>query len=43
MVEEGVIDAEDRELFWHAESAQEIWQGILQWHETNGTPLFPEK
>ena len=43
MVEEGVIDAEDRELFWHAETAQEIWQGILQWHETNGTPLFPEK
>ena len=43
MVEEGVIDAEDRELFWHAETAQEIWQGILQWHETNGTPLFPKK
>ena len=43
MVEEGVIDAEDRELLWHAETAQEIWQGILQWHETNGTPLFPEK
>ena len=43
MVEEGVIDAEDRELFWHAETAQEIWQGILQWHEANGTPLFPGK
>lgn len=41
MVEEGVIDAEDRELFWYAESAQDIWQGILQWHEANGTPLFP--
>ena len=42
LVEEGVIDAEDRELFWHAETAQEIWQGILQWHEANGTPLFPK-
>jgi hypothetical protein len=41
MVDEGVIDAEDRELFWYAESAQDIWQGILQWHEANGTPLFP--
>ena len=41
MVDEGVIDAEDRELFWYAETAQEIWQGILQWHEANGTPLFP--
>lgn len=42
MVEEGVIDAEDRELFWYAETAEEIWQGILQWHVTNGTPLFPK-
>ena len=40
MVEEGVIDAEDRELFWYAETAEEIWQGIQQWHEANGTPLF---
>jgi len=39
LVEEGVIDAEDRELFWYAETAEEIWQGILQWHEANGTPL----
>jgi uncharacterized protein (TIGR00730 family) len=40
MVEEGVIDAEDRELFWYAETAQDVWEGILQWHEANGTPLF---
>jgi len=40
LVEEGVIDAEDRDLFWYAESAQEIWQGILSWHEANNTPLF---
>ncbi len=32
MVEEGVIDAEDRELFWFAETAQEIWDGIRHWH-----------
>jgi uncharacterized protein (TIGR00730 family) len=41
LVEEGVIEAEDRELFWFAESADEIWQSILRWHEANGAPLFP--
>ncbi len=41
LVDEGVIDPEDRELFWYAESAREIWEGILQWHEVNGEPLFP--
>ena len=41
LVEEGVIDEEDRELFWYAESAQDIWDGILQWHEANDTPLVP--
>lgn len=40
LVEEGVIDLEDRELFWYAETAPEIWRGILAWHEANGTPLF---
>jgi uncharacterized protein (TIGR00730 family) len=41
LVDEGVIDEEDRELFWYAESAQEAWDGILRWHETNGVPLLP--
>jgi uncharacterized protein (TIGR00730 family) len=41
LVAEGVIDEEDAELFWYAETAEEIWRGILQWHEANGTPLFP--
>jgi len=41
LVDEGVIDEEDCELFWYAETAQEIWDGILQWHEANGTPLLP--
>ncbi len=40
LVEEGVVDPEDRELFWFAETAQEIWDGILHWHEVNGEPLF---
>ncbi len=40
LVEEGVIDAEDRELFWYAETAEEIWEGIQQWHKANGKPLF---
>ena len=40
LVEEGVIDQEDRELFWFAETAQEIWHGILRWHEINGEPLI---
>jgi uncharacterized protein (TIGR00730 family) len=39
LVDEGVIDSEDRELFWFAETAQEIWDGILQWHDANGEPL----
>ncbi len=41
LVEEGVIDPEDRDLFWYAESATEIWSGIQIWHKSNGTPLFP--
>jgi uncharacterized protein (TIGR00730 family) len=39
LVDEGVIDPEDRELFWFAETAQEIWDGILHWHKINGEPL----
>jgi uncharacterized protein (TIGR00730 family) len=39
LVDEGVIDSEDRELFWFAETAQEIWDGILQWHDASGEPL----
>lgn len=41
LVNEGVIDPEDRDLFWFAETAEEIWHGILHWHEVNGEPLFP--
>ena len=41
LVAEGVIDAEDRELFWFAETAQEIWDGIRHWYQLAGEPLFP--
>lgn len=40
MVDEGVIDPEDRDLFWFAETAEEIWTSICEWHEAAGTPLF---
>ena len=32
LVDEGVIDPEDRQLFWFAETAEEIWNGILDWY-----------
>lgn len=41
LVEEGVIDPEDRELFWFAETAEEIWADILRWYDLAGLPLFP--
>ncbi len=39
LADEGVIDAEDRELFWFAETAQEIWDSIVHWYDTCGAPL----
>jgi len=39
LVEEGVIDLEDRELFWFAETAKDIWNGILDWYKAAGEPL----
>lgn len=39
MVDEGVIAPEDRDLFGFAETAQEIWDGILRWHDQRGEPL----
>jgi uncharacterized protein (TIGR00730 family) len=40
LVDEGAIEREDRELFWFAESAEEIWRSILAWHEQRGSPLL---
>src|SRR5215475_10410256 len=39
LADEGVIDAEDLELFWYAETANEIWNSILDWYDTCGAPL----
>jgi uncharacterized protein (TIGR00730 family) len=39
LVEEGVIDLEDKDLFFYAETAQEIWDGILHWYDKSGEPL----
>lgn len=40
LVEEGVIDAEDRELFWYAETATDIWNGLSLWYERNGEAMI---
>ena len=40
LVQEGVIDPEDRDLFWYAETAGQTWNGICQWHINAGTPLL---
>lgn len=40
LLDEGVIESEDRDSFWIAETAEAAWQGILDWHEQCGEPLF---
>ncbi len=40
LVEEGVIDDEDRDLFWYADTAEDIWEGLCLWHERAGKPLY---
>ncbi len=40
LVKEGVIDPEDRQLFWYAETAVEIWDQICRWHQSAGHPLI---
>jgi uncharacterized protein (TIGR00730 family) len=39
LVEEGVIDPEDRDLFWYAETADEIWDDIHRWYARAGGRL----
>ena len=41
LVDEGVVDPEDVELFWYAETAQEIWDGIRAWHAHPERPRQP--
>ncbi len=38
LAEEGLIDVEDRDLFWYAETAAEILLGLLRWYELNNEP-----
>jgi uncharacterized protein (TIGR00730 family) len=39
LVDEGVIDSEDRDLFWYAETAEEIWQSLQLWYHRSGEPI----
>ena len=39
LVDEGVIDTEDRDLFWYAETAEEVWEGLQLWYERQGESL----
>ncbi len=36
LADEGVIASEDRELFWYAETADEIWNSIQAWYASGG-------
>jgi uncharacterized protein (TIGR00730 family) len=39
LVDEGVIGPEDRDLFWFAETAPDIWNGIQRWRVANASTL----
>lgn len=40
LVDEGVIDDEDRDLFCYAESAEEAWDYLNAWYEQKGESLL---
>lgn len=42
LADSGLIDARDTKLFWYAESAEQIWAGIVEWYDRAGTPLLCE-
>lgn len=42
LAESGLIDPEDSQLFWYADTAQEIWDGIVDWYARVGAPLLCE-
>jgi len=42
LASEGVIAQKDMELFWFAETASDIWNGILAWYKAAGDPLLPD-
>jgi uncharacterized protein (TIGR00730 family) len=37
LLDEGAIEREDLKRFWFAETAQEIWDGIVHWHARNSS------
>jgi len=42
LIDEGVIDPEDTELFWFAEDAAGIWNSIVAWYRAAGADIFGE-
>ncbi len=40
LVDEGVIEVEDAELFWFAEDAASIWHSITAWYRKSGNDIF---
>ncbi|MGH8253786.1 MAG: LOG family protein [Steroidobacteraceae bacterium] len=40
LVEEGVIEPEDAELFWFAEDAASTWNSITEWYRKSGNNIF---
>ncbi len=40
LADAALIDPGDRQLFWYAETAQQIWDGIVDWHTRAGVPLL---
>jgi uncharacterized protein (TIGR00730 family) len=42
LVSEGVISSQDRQLFCYAESAEDIWAKICDWHRESGLCLLCE-
>ncbi|MGK0304791.1 MAG: putative Rossmann-fold nucleotide-binding protein [Gammaproteobacteria bacterium] len=41
LVDEGVFDEEDINLFWYAETADDIWLSINKWYANKGESLQP--
>ncbi|KAA1194026.1 LOG family protein [Pseudohalioglobus sediminis] len=41
LADEGVIDDEDRDLFWYADTAEDIWEGLKLWYRKAGKALAP--
>lgn len=39
LLERGLVDSEDRQLFGYAETAEQIWDDILGWYARAGKPL----